>query len=301
MSILEEEKEMRGFRVVNVRTALMLAAIALVATGCCKVTPQEVTDVNRALGEARDECASVYAADDLQTVEGKADDMNALADDKKCKKARKAAEPLAGDVDKLKSDTAAAKDAAKKDAEGSMAKAKAALEDARQADAPKLVANAYKQAEAKADEAKTLMNDPCKYREAKAAADEAARLAANAKAAAIAEAKRLEEERRKAEEARRRAEEEARRRAEEEQLRRFPPNYTVERGDCLWNISGMEKIYNDSTYWPIVYDANGDQISDPDLIYPGQQFSIPRGMSDAEMDTKLHEMWRKLASGAEEE
>jgi len=299
--MLEEEMKMRGYRGLDVRMVLVLAVIALIATGCCKKTPQEVTDVNRALGEAKDACAGVYASDDLQDVEGRVGEMNSLNDAKKCKKAKKAAQPLMPEIEQLKSSAATSRDSAKSEAEAAIAKAKQALDKAREADAPTLVASAYDQAEAKRVEAEKMLADPCKYKDAKATAEEAARLAANATAAAVAEKKRLEDERRRAEEEARRREEEARRRAEEERLRRFPPNYTVERGDSLWRISGMEKIYNNSTFWPIVYDANGDQINNPDLIFPGQTFSIPRGMSDQDMDTKLHEMWRKLASYYEEE
>jgi nucleoid-associated protein YgaU len=180
-----------------------------------------------------------------------------------------------------------------------MAAAKAAMEKARQADAPKLVPAAYNQAKDKADEAARLFSDPLKYKEAKVAADEAARLAANAAAAAVAEKKRLEEEAKRAEAERLRREAEEARRAEEEMLRRFPPVYTVQRGDSLWKISGMQKIYDNSIFWPIVYDANDAQIDDPDLIYPGQEFSIPRGKSVEEMEVMLLELWVTLSAEAD--
>ncbi len=43
--------------------------------------------------------------------------------------------------------------------------------------------------------------------------------------------------------------------------------------DCLWRIA--ETVYKDASYWPAIYLANRDQIKDPDLIFPGQRFSIP--------------------------
>ncbi|MBN2018156.1 MAG: LysM peptidoglycan-binding domain-containing protein [Candidatus Cloacimonetes bacterium] len=55
-------------------------------------------------------------------------------------------------------------------------------------------------------------------------------------------------------------------------------NYTVVRGDYLVKIAGYEHIYNDPAKWGIIYRANRDQIKDPDLIYPGQVFKIPRGL-----------------------
>ncbi len=184
-----------------------------------------------------------------------------------------------------------------------MAAAKAAVEEARKAEAETLVASAWGQVEAKMDEARKLYDDPCKYAEAKAAADEAARLAGNAAQAAIAERKRLDEEARlKAEEERRHREEAEARRLEEERLKKYPPVYTVQRGDSLWRITGMEKVYDNPVYWPIVYDANGNLIQDPNLIYPGQELQIPRGLSEGEMKEKLHELWGTLGSAwAEEE
>ena len=84
--------------------------------------------------------------------------------------------------------------------------------------------------------------------------------------------------------ARRRAEEEARRKAEQEAwLKAHPPNYVVQRGDHLWGIAGMSKIYEASKFWPLIYDANRGQINDPDLIFPNQNLTIPREMSDGEM------------------
>jgi len=298
----EEEMEMSENRGPEVRTILMLAALALAATGCAKTMPQEVIDVNRTLGEAKDACASVYAAGDLEAVQGDVDAMNELADAKKYKKARKAALPIQPDVDQLADAAASSREAAKADAEASVAAAKAALDEAHSAEAATLVPSAWDQAKAKMAEAKELHADPCKYAEAKAAADEAARLAGNAAQAAIAERKRLDEEaaRKAEEEARRKAEEEARR-LEEERLKKYPPVYTVEKGDSLWSITGMEMIYGNSIYWPIVYDANGSVIQDPDLIYPGQELQIPRDLCEKGLDKKLHELWRTLSSGWVEE
>ena len=57
---------------------------------------------------------------------------------------------------------------------------------------------------------------------------------------------------------------------------RFPEEYTVIKGDCLWNISKKDYIYNDPFQWPRIYEANKDKIKDPDLIYPNQVFKIVR-------------------------
>lgn len=53
--------------------------------------------------------------------------------------------------------------------------------------------------------------------------------------------------------------------------------HVVKKGECLWWIAEYKDIYNDPFQWPLIYDANKDQISNPDLIYPGQVFQIPSG------------------------
>lgn len=65
--------------------------------------------------------------------------------------------------------------------------------------------------------------------------------------------------------------------------------YTVgtwrENRDCLWNIAKKPEIYNDPFAWPKIWRANTDQIRNPDLIYPGQQLTIPKSeVTEADKD-----------------
>lgn len=48
-----------------------------------------------------------------------------------------------------------------------------------------------------------------------------------------------------------------------------------ERRECLWRIAEYDFIYNDGFKWEIIYSANTNIIKDPDLIYPGQELTIP--------------------------
>jgi len=48
--------------------------------------------------------------------------------------------------------------------------------------------------------------------------------------------------------------------------------YTVKKGDTLWNISSKEMV--DPFLWPKVWKEN-PEIKNPDLIYPGQKIRIP--------------------------
>jgi nucleoid-associated protein YgaU len=48
----------------------------------------------------------------------------------------------------------------------------------------------------------------------------------------------------------------------------------VVRGDSLWNIARAR--YGTGFRPTLIYGANKDQIRDPDLIYPGQVFNLPK-------------------------
>ena len=49
--------------------------------------------------------------------------------------------------------------------------------------------------------------------------------------------------------------------------------YEVKRGDCLWTIA--KDRYNEGIAWIKIFKANQNQIENPDLIYPYQQFILP--------------------------
>jgi nucleoid-associated protein YgaU len=53
----------------------------------------------------------------------------------------------------------------------------------------------------------------------------------------------------------------------------FGKTYVVVKGDSLSKIAKRE--YGDATKWRTIHEANKDIISDPDLIYPGQELKIP--------------------------
>ena len=48
----------------------------------------------------------------------------------------------------------------------------------------------------------------------------------------------------------------------------------ISRGDSLWQIS--RRTYGRGNRYTVIYDANQDQIRDPNRIYPGQMFVLPR-------------------------
>ena len=51
-------------------------------------------------------------------------------------------------------------------------------------------------------------------------------------------------------------------------------SHSVKRGDTLWDIA--KKYYGKGHLWTKIYKANKSKIKNPNLIYPGQKFTIPK-------------------------
>ena len=49
--------------------------------------------------------------------------------------------------------------------------------------------------------------------------------------------------------------------------------YTVQKGDTLSHIA--KQFYGKASQWNAIFDANRDQLDDPDRIQPGQVLRIP--------------------------
>jgi nucleoid-associated protein YgaU len=53
-----------------------------------------------------------------------------------------------------------------------------------------------------------------------------------------------------------------------------PGSVVVQPGNSLWRIA--RRTYGEGVRFSLIFEANKDQIRDPDLIYPGQVFSLPK-------------------------
>ncbi len=61
-------------------------------------------------------------------------------------------------------------------------------------------------------------------------------------------------------------------------------DYTVGDGENLWTISAKPEVYGEGLLWPLLYQANRDQIKDPRQIFPGQSLSIRRDMTEVDIE-----------------
>ncbi len=58
----------------------------------------------------------------------------------------------------------------------------------------------------------------------------------------------------------------------------------VREGESLFMIARRRDVYGDALLWPLIYQANRDQIKDPRQIFPGQELMVPRDFSEADME-----------------
>ncbi|MBT8064473.1 MAG: LysM peptidoglycan-binding domain-containing protein [Xanthomonadales bacterium] len=49
--------------------------------------------------------------------------------------------------------------------------------------------------------------------------------------------------------------------------------YTVQSGDTLWKIA--EEMYGNGSKYTKIFEANTDQLDNPDRIFPGQKLKVP--------------------------
>ena len=54
----------------------------------------------------------------------------------------------------------------------------------------------------------------------------------------------------------------------------------IRKGDTLWHIS--RRVYGRGMRYTTIYQANKDQIRNPNLIWPGQTFALPASSEEGE-------------------
>src|SRR5215204_4360273 len=69
--------------------------------------------------------------------------------------------------------------------------------------------------------------------------------------------------------------------------------YTVVAGDTLRKIA--QQFYGDEAQWPRIFNANRDQIDDPDVIQVGQVLRIPLTESEA-VEPPKHDLSTHIAT-----
>ncbi len=247
---------------------MMLAVLMVVSFGgCAKPPTTEMSDAKLAFQEAMDAGAQTYAADQYMSAEDALNQATKLMEQKKYRQAReKALEAL-----KLSREAQAAsntnKNTANRGAQEIYNMALSALNAANEAGAYTYAAPQMEDAQRTLEEAKKAY-EAGDYVNAKQLAESALTKAREAEQVA----KEVGGDQR-ANQARRIAGEISDPGATP---RPYPTNHIVIKGESLWWIAEYKQIYDDPFQWPVIYKANRSQIKDPDLIFPDQNFEIPR-------------------------
>jgi len=268
--------------------------------GCAKPPTKEIANAKLAINAAKQAEAELYAPMDFKSAEDYLDQARDMLSSKKYKDARELAVASKNKAVKAKNEAIQAKIQAKTEAEQEISGLRTAIKSAEAAGAGKhnlAGLTAVKAVLGSAEGDYNMEKYQSAMEKARNGLSSAYSLEASSKeaeSAAQAAASRIREEEEARRESLRRERDEAQRRRREEEKARFKPRkppktrrHIVQRGDCLWTISRDVDIYGDPYQWPIIYKENRSQINDPDLIYPGQNFTIPRDKSDWETRTAV--------------
>jgi hypothetical protein len=63
--------------------------------------------------------------------------------------------------------------------------------------------------------------------------------------------------------------------------------YVVKKGDSLWKISAKSSVYGDPFEWPLLFRANRDQITDPDIIDTNEELGVKKDFDENEVKTAV--------------
>lgn len=237
----------------------LLIPIALLIGGCCHPPVKQISMAKAQLMEAQEAGAPQYAPEKYKEAQSLV--SQAEAESKKaCRESWKTVKLAQKKIMEAKEAALKKKAQTKTAAQNAIDKAQTALREAKEADAPRYAPDLYQAAcNVLKGAVKSFKGED--YIQALQQAKRAAQLAKKAREAAI----RVKEELAKRGKAK-------------------TTTHVVQKGECLWIISGYPRIYNDSLLWPLIYWANKAQIKDPDLIYPGQVLSLPRSVPGEEKE-----------------
>lgn len=249
--------------------------------GCVKPPIKEIADAEVALAAARSSGAEKYLMEEYKDVEKKLGEARLMAEEQKYKIARGLALESADEAWRVKSQAERVKGKARKDAEKALAITHKAICELEEKRAIKYDIEEYM----------AILN---LFREVQKEYDEERYLQVIEKAESITQRCNALQKKVREIDAQQKSEDlrfEKRKQlkkteglVEEKKKKLEIIEHVVQFGECLWKICQEAQVYNNPLIWPIVYKANRSQIRDPDLIYPGQRFIIPRELPEDQID-----------------
>ncbi len=284
-------------RVIRNVVVIVMFGMLGISFGCAKPPTKEISDAEAAVSAAKLAEADIYVPTEYRSAEDMLARARAQADQKEYSEAKDSAIQTIALAEDAREKAIVARREAKVKAGEIIEDLKAALEEAKKAEAMKYYAGNYNRLTGTLKEIESDYGYE-KYwavvSKGEAAIAAARELAASSRLKAADELRHKDDEKERlaaTEKARRLAEEKARLKAIEDAQRKAslkPAFHLVNRGECLWVISEYEKVYDNPFQWPLIYKANRSQIRDPDLIFPGQDFKIPRDPSKGEITQAIY-------------
>ncbi len=254
----------------KVGLTILMAILMLISVGCAKPPTKEMSDARMAFQAATDAEAQQYASDQYMSAEEALNEATMFMERKKYKEARSKAFDALKLAREAQANAVNAKNAANRSAKEMYDQALQAVNRANRAGAYSYAPQQMADAQRTLEEAKNKY-EAGDYIAARSFADAALTKAQEAEriASQVGAAKKAEQEAIAKQQAREMADPGA-------SPRPYPTNHVVIKGESLWWISEYKQIYDDPFQWPTIYKANRSKIKDPDLIFPDQDFVIPR-------------------------
>lgn len=253
---------------VRVWMIAFLAITVLVSlAGCAKPPTKEMADAETAFQAAKDAGAQQYAPDQYMTAEQALTNAKQLMEKKNYKQAREKALEAMKLAREAQVNAVEGKNTVNKSAQEMYNLALDAVNKANEAGAYTYAKEQMLDAQRTLEEAKKTY-EAGDYKTAKQLA-EAALTKAQA-AGDVAKKQRASQDTRVVQEVAGEI------RDPGSAPRPYPANHIVIKGETLWWIAEYKQIYDDPFQWPLIYKANRKLIKDPDLIFPNQDFAIPR-------------------------
>jgi nucleoid-associated protein YgaU len=253
---------------VRVSVIIFMALFVLVSlAGCAKPPTKEMSDAKEAFQQATDAGAPEYAADQYMSAEEALNAANQFMEQKKYKQAREKAIEVMKLAREAQANAVNQKNAMNRDARETYELALQAVNSANQAGAYTYAPQQMEDAQRTLEEARRTY-EAGDYKSAKQLAEAA--LAKAQDAEKVATQVRATQEAQTAQQIAQEI------RDPGATPRPYPTNHVVIKGETLWWIAEYKQIYDDPFQWPLIYKANRSKIKDPDLIFPDQNFVIPR-------------------------
>lgn len=250
----------------KVSVMILVTLLALMSfTGCAKPPTQEMADARQAFQDATDAGAQEYAPNEYMSAEEALNQADQLMQQKKYKQAREKAKEAFKLAREAHASSVNSKNASNAGAYEMYQLALQAVNSANEAYAYTYAEKEMLDAERTLAEAKKAY-DAGDYNTAKQLSQSAMVKAQKAEALA----KQVSTQRETAKQVTLEMSDPG------AAPKAYPTNHVVIKGESLWWIAEYKQVYGDPFQWPLIYKANRSQIKDPDLIFPDQNFVIPR-------------------------